>query len=483
MKLKALLRGLELETRGSKEVEILSLTNDSRTAAPGSLFIAKKGTAKDGADFVGDAVRSGAVAIVSDALNPFVQATQVVSPDPASLEPKLASRFYGTPSKELFVVGITGTKGKTTTTYMVWHLLRELEGNAGLINTVETITPREQRPSTLTTHSAIQNHKLLREIVTDGARAVALEVSSHGLQQGRVGEVQFDMALFTNLYPDHLDYHKTVEEYAAAKRRLFTQLDTSSKRKRRAVFNADSEWSTFMREGCSSPSWTVGFSASADLSASDACFEPTGASFTATFQGRSARFRLPVFGRFNIANALMAMTVGLEKGANLSQMVPIFERFQPAPGRLEAVPNTRGFHVFVDFAHSGEPLANVLTALRELARSRLICVFGCGGDRDPGRRTTMARAADHLADIVVVTSDNPRTEDPAAIIRDILAGFRDPAKAKVVPERRAAIHEAIALAREGDIVLIAGKGHEKVQIFAHQTVPFDDVAVAAEALR
>jgi UDP-N-acetylmuramoyl-L-alanyl-D-glutamate--2,6-diaminopimelate ligase len=483
MKLKALLRGIEsLSVHGSKEVDISGLTADSRTAAPGSLFVVKKGTQLDGAKFIEDALRAGATALLTDLHDPSQSVTQIIVKNPVEFEPLLASRFYGHPSKELFIAGITGTKGKTTTTYMVQHLLQGLGKRSGLVSTVETILGGERRPSTLTTHSVIHNHRFLKEALSKKGEAIALEVSSHGLEQRRVDAVELDVALCTNLFPDHLDYHPTMEDYAIAKKKLFQLLDASSKKKKRAVFNADSPWAAFMREGIQAPSWTFGIENAADIRATEIRFDSTGTTFVVSFEKQTELFSIALMGRFNVYNALGAISVGLHAGATLAQMVPILKTFQTAPGRLEQVRNAQGILVFVDYAHNGEALENVLRTLREIARKRVLCLFGCGGNRDPARRTEMAKAAEKWADLTIVTSDNPRTEDPMSIIRQILSGFTKPEKALVVPDRKEAICRAVQLAVEGDILLIAGKGHEKIQIFAHQTVPFDDVAVAKEAL-
>ena len=478
MKLKALVRGItDFEVKGSKEIELSGLAIDSRTVAPGNLFLAKRGAAFDGAQFIPQAIHAGAVAILTDLYDPSLPVTQVIAKEPHLWEAKLASRFYGAPSKELFVCGVTGTKGKTTTSYMIWHLLKGLGRCAGLISTVETLFGDERRASTLTTHSALYNQKLLREMRNAGLEAVSLEVSSHGLEQGRVDEIDFSMALFTNLHPDHLDYHKTVEEYARAKKRLFERPNL-----KRALFNADNSWSEFMREGLHIPSWTFGLDNLADVRAKDIEFNAQGTQFTVEFQGQKQRFCSHLMGRFNVYNALGAIGVGLYLGAHLSDIAKILASFQTAPGRLEQIPNERGVLVFVDYAHTGEALENVLKTLREIAKRRVICVFGAGGNRDLSRRTQMAQAGERLADVSIVTSDNPRQEDPKEIARQILSGFSDPKRVLVELDRKAAILQAIALAQPEDIVLIAGKGHEKIQIFAHQTVPFDDVAIAKEAL-
>ena len=482
MKLKALVRGIEgLAVRGSKEIELSGLAVDSRTVAPGNLFLAKKGTALDGAQFIPQAIHAGAAAILTDLYDPSLPVTQVIAQEPHRWEAKLASRFFGAPADELLMVGTTGTKGKTTTSYMIWHLLRGLGKRAGLVSTVETILGEERRASLLTTHGAVYNQKLLREMRNGGIDAVSFEVSSHGLEQGRVDEIDFDVALFTNLHPDHLDYHKTVEEYARAKKGLFERLDSSRKKHKRALVNADNPWVECMRP-IATPIWTFGLDAPADIRARDIEFNARGTQFTVEFQGQKQLFQLQLMGRFNVYNALGVIGVGLHLGASLSNIADILSTFQTVPGRLEQVPNSRGIWVFVDYAHTGEALANVLQTLREIARKRVFCVFGAGGGRDLARRRQMAKAAEQLSDIPIITSDNPRQEDPRDIARQILSGFSDPKRALVELDRKAAIVRAIAMAEPEDIVLIAGKGHEKIQIFAHQTIPFDDVAIAKEAL-
>ncbi len=456
MKLKALLRGLDVEVKGSREIDLTGVTSDSRTLGPGNLFIAKRGQTHDGTQFIPQAIEAGAAAVATDMYDPFLDKPQIIHPDVGSLEAQLAARYYGRPSKELFVVGVTGTKGKTTTSYLIRHFLDGKQ--AGLIGTVETIVGRNRFSSTHTTHDVATNQKWLREMVANGCQAAVLEVSSHGLAQGRLDEIEFNLAVFTNLYPDHLDYHRTMEEYARAKKRLF-------ERAKNAVLNADSEWASYMGTGL-----TFGIE-QGELRAEEIAMGADGTEFTI----RGVKFVSPLIGRFNVYNVLGAVAAALQTGATLEQLRDRLLSFPGVPARLERVGN-----VFIDFAHTGEALENVLKTLREIGKGRVIAVFGCGGNRDPGRRTGMARAADQWADISIVTSDNPRQEDPNEIARQIIAGFQKPPFVEL--DRKKAIQWAISLARPEDLVLIAGKGHEKVQIFASHQVPFDDVAVAKEAL-
>jgi len=475
VKLKKLVQGIEgLQIKGNKETEITGLTADSNTVCPGNLFIAKKGATRDGAEFIPQAVQSGAAAVLTCVYDPFLKISQLICESPESVEAKLAAQLYGNPSEALWVAGVTGTKGKTTVSYLLRHLLERIGKPAGLIGTVETIVGPKSFPSTFTTHDAIRNQKLLREMASAGCEAAVLEVSSHGLEQGRVEEIAFDLALFTNLYPDHLDYHLTMEAYAAAKKKLFGKA-------KEAVFNADSPWTDFMRGN--SLGFTYGIEQPADLAASEIRLNADGASFLASYQGKTERFSTPLLGKYNVSNVLAAISAGLLLGFELPLLAEIFHKIPTVPGRLERVETDLGFSVFVDFAHTGEALDNVLAALSETAPKRLIAVFGCGGGRDPGRRTGMAAAAEKRAGLTIITTDNSRNEDPQEICRQILSGFKRPEKARVELDRRRAIQMAIEEASPGDIVLIAGKGHERMQISGSQSVPFDDCLVAKEALQ
>lgn len=474
VKLKQLVSRIpDLKIKGSKEVEITGLSADSKTVAPGNLFIAKKGAVRDGAEFIPQAVLAGAVAILAPFYDPFLKVTQLIHEKPEKLEAKLAARYYQEPSKELWIAGITGTKGKTTTSYLIHHLLNSLKRTAGLVGTVETIVGAKRFPSAFTTHDVIRNQKLLREMIAAGEKAAVLEVSSHGLDQGRVEEIDFDLAIFTNLYPDHLDYHKTIEEYAAAKKKLFSQA-------RARIFNADSSYTPYMKGDLDGMTYGVG--GEADLRAFDIDLSGK-TSFQVEYCGKRERFSTSLMGRFNIYNLLASISAGLHLGADLPTLAAIFSETPHIPGRLQQVENTLGFRVFVDFAHSGESLENVLSTLREIAKKRLIVVFGCGGGRDPARREGMAAAAEKWADLAVVTTDNSRHEDPNEITRQILSAFNNREKAILELDRKKAIEISIELAKEGDIVLIAGKGHERVQIFGSQSVPFDDCLIAKEALQ
>ncbi len=464
-----MLKGVKgVEVRGSKEIEITGITTDSRRVGPGFLFIAKKGNQFDGHAYIPQAIEAGARAVVTDLYDPFILATQIITSDPNRLEALLASQYYRFPSKELFVVGVTGTKGKTTTTYLVRHLLATRGEKAGLIGTIETWIGEERFPSEYTTAGAAFNQKLLREMVNQGVKSAVLEVSSHGLHQGRVDQIDFDVGVFTNLSPDHLDYHKTIEAYAEAKRSLFEKVSGV------AVLNGDDPWSSFMRGN--QEVLLVGIENACHLRAENVILSPNGLSFTV----EGIPFTSCLMGQFNVYNLLSAIGVGKVKGLSIQEMSDLLIDFPGVPGRLERVPNQKGVHVFVDYAHTGESLGFALATLRRQTKGRLLVVFGCGGDRDPRRRSGMAEAAERYADLSIITTDNPRSEDPEKIAREIFERFVSKKNVLIELNRREAIRKALERAEKDDCVLIAGKGHEKVQIFFSRTVSFDDVLVAKE---
>ncbi|EKE08547.1 MAG: hypothetical protein ACD_17C00108G0001, partial [uncultured bacterium] len=455
MKLKKLLKGLKVQVKGNQDVEISGISIDSRQVAFGHLFIAKKGKVFDGAQFVPQAIDAGAVAVLTDIYDPFLKKTQVIYHNVHELEAILAARFYSYPSEELFVAGVTGTKGKTTSAYLIKHLLEP----AGLMSTVETVVGEMRMYASYTTHDAIYNQRWLKEMVETGCKAAVLEVSSHGLAQGRVDEIAFDLAVFTNLYPDHLDYHKTVECYAEEKKKLF-------QRARSSILNADSPWSACMGKGL-----TYGIE-QGEVRAEKIRLSPEGTSFTVD----GCEFYIPLIGKFNVYNTLAAIAAALSVGKPLFEMAQKLRSFQPPPARLERVGN-----VYIDFAHTGEALENVLQTLQEISTGRVIVVFGCGGNRDPLRRTSMAKAADTYADISIITNDNPRQEDPKKIAEEIVMGFRQTTPL-VELDREKAIQKALEIASGSDVILIAGKGHEREQILGSRTIPFDDRKVVEAIL-
>ncbi len=477
MNLKQLIANLPIEVyKGTKDIPISGLCAHSKLVAPGNLFIAKKGMSDDGSKYLEEALASGASALLTDMPNPFLKnVTQLITPDVRALEGELAARFFGWPSRSLFMVGVTGTNGKTTTAYLIKHLFDHLHIPCGLIGTIEYIIGGHHFAAELTTPEVITNQKLLREMVKQKCEAAVMEVSSIGLDQGRVAQIDYDVAVFTNLSPEHLDYHETMEAYAEAKAKLFRTLEPQST----ALFNVDSPWADTMRKGCLAQQLTYGFSDTADLQAHSLELLPDQTRFALTYQGQTLFFSWNLIGRFNIYNCLAAVGVALAKKIPFESLPKAIACFPPVPGRLERVDTPSGLHIYVDYAHTPDALEKALLSLREVKQGKIYTIFGCGGNRDKMKRTLMAEVAEKGSDFTIVTSDNPRSEDPLAICEDIARGFRGK-HFLIEVDRRMAIERAIELASVDDLILIAGKGHETYQIFAHQTLPFDDCQVARE---
>lgn len=487
MKLKKLLKDIPIQSfKGSKDIEITGVCANSKLVAPGNLFVAKKGRVQDGSQYIPEAIASGAVAVLTDIYDPSLKTVaQLVHPDVSSIEAMLSAAYYQHPSDELFMVGVTGTNGKTTTTFLVKHLLDKLNVSCGLIGTIEYIIGQHRYQATRTTPDVTTNQKMLREMILQGCRAAVMEVTSHALDQGRVSHIDYDVGIFTNLTLDHLDYHHTMEAYCLAKNKLFRSLDPTKKKQgktvpKTAIVNGDSPWTPRLLEGCKAPVMTYGILSPADLRAVNVTLGPTGTDFDVLYQGKTYPCHLPLIGRFNVYNCLAAIAVGLTRHAPMNAILDIIRTAPSVPGRLQMVPNGLGLKIFVDFAHSDDALTNVLECLHELKKGRLITIFGCGGDRDRSKRPKMAQASEELSDFSIVTSDNPRSEDPMAIAREVVQGFSKPSHYMVEADRRAAIAKAIEMATPDDMILIAGKGHEPYQIFAHKTIEFDDAKVAAQ---
>jgi UDP-N-acetylmuramoyl-L-alanyl-D-glutamate--2,6-diaminopimelate ligase len=491
-------------------VEVASLAYDSRRVGPGALFFCVPGEHSDGHDHAAQAVQAGAAALVVERPLGLGVPEVAVRSARAAMGP-VAARFYGDPTAELEVVGVTGTNGKTTTAFLVRALLQASGRKCGLLGTVTSIVGGEERPAQRTTPEAIDLQADFRAMLDGGERACAMEVSSHALALGRTDGVRFAAAIFTNLTQDHLDFHPTMEEYFQAKRRLFvpTALDAGSGGAEAlaagvsipsakpmlqptapgvSVINLDDPYGR--RLAAELPdAVTFAIERDAQYRARDVWVGLTGCRLRLETPRGARELSLPLPGRFNVANALGALAAVHALGGDLDVLVGVLEAGVRVPGRLEQVQEEQEFAVFVDYAHTPDSLRNVLGTARELTGGRVICVFGAGGDRDRGKRPQMGEIAARGADVVVVTSDNPRSEQPEAIITQIMegaAGARPVGAPKIAVEadRREAIHRAVEAARPGDVVLIAGKGHERGQEFADgRVVPFDDVTVAREALR
>ena len=485
MELRELLAGADVvEIKGDPQTDVSGLAFDSRRAGPGILFFAVPGFTADGHEFAPLAVQAGSTAIVVERpleLEPFV--TQVVVGDARAAMAHAAVRLYDDPTYELRVVGITGTNGKTTTAFLVRHILERNDVQTGLLGTVKRIVGGIEEPVERTTPEAIELQATFRRMVDGGDRACAMEASSHALSLNRVDGIRFAVAAFTNLTQDHLDFHSDMEDYFLAKRRLFT-----GDRAERAVINLDDAYGDRLATEFEGSTFSASGDERADLRAVDPAFDASGARFRLVGPDAEADVALPLPGRFNVENALCAIACAAELGIGLEAAAAALADAGRVPGRFEPVDEGQPFAVLVDYAHTPDSLENVLDAARQitLADARLICVFGCGGDRDRDKRPLMGEIAARLADVAVVTSDNPRSEDPVAIIDEIRGGIGAdaPAEVTVEPDRGAAIALALAGARRGDTVVIAGKGHEQGQEFEHgRKIPFDDVEVAAAELR
>jgi UDP-N-acetylmuramoyl-L-alanyl-D-glutamate--2,6-diaminopimelate ligase len=467
--------------------DVVGVSLDSRDLGAGELFAALPGQAADGARFVPEALSRGASVVLSPApLDPPPPVPNWVHADARRVVGEAAALVYGAPSDELFVTAVTGTNGKTTVAHLTGELLDATGRRAAVLGTTGHRLGTDTRlSSTHTTPDAPALQRLLAQHRKEGGDAVALEMSSHALDQERHAGLSIDVGILTNVTRDHLDYHGTDEAYLAAKERLFDALRPGGS----AVINQDDPAGERMaRMAAARGADVVKFStrSRADLNASRIELDPRGTFFVIDGMGipRGTRVLSPLPGRFNVENALAALAAVLLSGASPSSALEGLASVSPAPGRLERVGDAeRDFDVFVDYAHTEDALRKVLGALRESTRGRLICVFGCGGNRDAGKRAPMGAAVGELADVAVVTSDNPRDEDPAAIVDEVLAGLAgEDADVHAEVDRRAAIALAVSLARTGDVILIAGKGHETTQTVGAEVLAFDDRTVAAEVL-
>ena len=457
---------------GDGSVEVANLAYDSRRVRDGSLFFCVPGHEVDGHEFAAGAVGAGAAALVVER-QLDLDVPQLVVPDARAAMASLAACFSGDPTGELRVVGVTGTNGKTTTAFLVREILEATGTRCGLLGTVKQVVGGVEEPVERTTPEAIDLQATFRRMLDAGDRACAIEVSSHALALHRVDATRCAVAVFTNLTQDHLDFHADMEDYFQAKRRLF-EFEPGA-----AVVNVDDPYGARLAAEFECVTFSAA-GAVADLSATDVVFDAAGASFR--LGDLEVRTRLP--GAFNVANALGALGAATALGIELEDAVAALAGAAPVPGRMEPIEEGQEFAVLVDYAHTPDSLENVLRAARELTAGRLIVVFGAGGDRDRAKRPLMGRAAGELADLAIVTSDNPRSETPTAIVAAVAAGVEGPADLEVEVDRRAAIALALARARPGDTVVIAGKGHEQGQEFeAGRRVPFDDREVAREELR
>ena len=485
MQLKTLAAAISVrQVIGALDRNVESIAYDSRRVQRNGLFVALRGEKQDGHAFIGQAIEKGATAIVAEREEKHPRATCLVVDNSRTALAELAGTFYGFPGRKLRMAAVTGTNGKTTTSFLIKHICENAGLRCGLIGTVRYEIGERVLPATRTTPESLDLQELLAQIVNAGCKAAAMEVSSHAIAQDRIRGLEWDVAVFTNLTQDHLDFHGTMENYFAAKAKLFHHLtEQTKKRKPVSVINIDDPYGQKLVGEINRKLTVVtyGLGVNADFRASNYRMEFGGTSFQLDARGKSYLVRVPLIGRFNVANSLAALAAANALGLNLREAILSLGKTSQVPGRLQAVPAKRQFQVFVDYAHTPDALANVLKTLRELQPRRLIVVFGCGGDRDRQKRPLMANVVEQMADHAIITSDNPRKEEPQKIVDEVEKGFRSGNYEKIV-DRTEAISRAISLAEPRDIVLIAGKGHENYQEFADHTVPFDDIQIARRAV-
>ena len=478
MKLSRLLEKVNVLADTAGDMEIKGICYDSRLAEPGYVFVAIKGFETDGHKYIRKAAELGASAVVCetepDCSIPYVKV------DNSRLALALMScAFYDDPAKEMYMIGFTGTSGKTSSTHILKYILENAAGaKVGLIGTNGNMIGATPIHTEHTTPESLELQALLRRMADEGCSHVVMEVSSHALALDRVAGIHYNTAVFTNLSQDHLDFHKDMKDYASAKRLLFSRCDT-------AVINADDEWADFMQEGISCP--VISYSAKqndASLVAKDIRMNEKGVRFAAVYGDSLSLMRLNIPGEFSVYNALSVTAAALSAGVGLQQCADSMKNAPGVKGRMENVPTGKDFSVIIDYSHKPDALEKALKSLRPVTRGRLICLFGCGGDRDKLKRPIMGEIAADNSDLVIVTSDNPRTEDPQTIINEILEGVKNRhTHYRSICDRTEAIDWAIDKARPGDVILLAGKGHEDYQVVGHEKHHMDEREIVADSLR
>jgi UDP-N-acetylmuramoyl-L-alanyl-D-glutamate--2,6-diaminopimelate ligase len=483
MRLKDLLKDIpNVPVNGNGDTEISGLAYSSTRVQPGFLFAALRGEKRDGYDFIEEAVRRGAGAILSERPKPpDLRVAWIEVTDAREALALAAANFYGHPSMKMKVIGITGTKGKTTLTYLLESILKRAGFEPGVIGTINYRWSNKILSAVRTTPEAPEIQQMISEMLGQGITHCLIEVSSHALDLKRVWGIHFDIAVFTNLSAEHLDYHESMEDYFLAKRRLFF-LNT---KKRTAVVNLDDSWGKKLIAELPLTTVSFGLEPAAIVRGQEYRLTETGIKTEVDFPGGQIKICSPLMGKHNLYNILAAFATSLALNIPAATIKEGITALKGIPGRLEKIENSRGFQVYVDYAHTDNALRNLLETVRELKPRRILLVFGAGGDRDKSKRARMGEVAAKLADWNFLTSDNPRSEDPLAIIADIEKGFnqQDSKNYGIVPDRREAIEQALASAKKGDYVLIAGKGHEHDQVFKDRTVPFDDAAVVRSILK
>ncbi|VBB06224.1 folylpolyglutamate synthase signature 1 [Lucifera butyrica] len=477
------------DVKGELDRTIEKITCDSRQVIPGSLFICLTGAKVDGHDYIAQACQAGAVAVLAEkevAVEAGVSVIRV--PSTRAAMQVVGPYFFDYPARKMRLIGVTGTNGKTTTTYLIRHILQQAGFKVGLIGTIQTMIGERILPVKNTTPDVVDLQGILADMAASGMDYAVMEVSSHALSLGRVSGCEFDTAVFTNMTQDHLDFHITFEHYAAAKSLLFQSLDQGAvKEGKTAVINIDDPSSGVMLRAAHCRTIRYAVKQPADLRAQEVEVRDDGARFRLTGEFGDWPFHLKITGVFNIYNVMAAVGATLAEGVDLPVIRLAVESFQSVPGRFELVKAGQPFTVIVDYAHTPDGLENILRTAQQFAEKKMIVVFGCGGDRDKTKRPIMGRLAAQYADVIIATSDNPRTEDPETILQEIEIGIREGLTAgkqyESIVNRRDAIHRALHLAQDGDIVIIAGKGHETYQILKDRTISFDDREVVREIIK
>mgnify|MGYP000982686642 FL=1 len=478
------------QVQGNQNVSIQDITADSRAVKPNSLFIALDGATVDGHNYIDKAVDAGAVAvIVSKPVTVPADVCVITVDDTRQAMMVCVPYFFDYPANRMRMVGVTGTNGKTTTTHMIRHILKAQGFKVGVIGTVHIMIGDTSYPIHNTTPDVVDLQHILHQMVQENVEYCVMEVSSHALALGRVSGVEFDTAVFTNLTQDHLDFHKTFENYLAAKCKLFEQVSAPNQVKdnKGAVINIDDSYGYRVMEKTTAPTITYSTLGKGTLNASDVHMSTKNSQYTVNYKGESYPVSMNTTGLFNVYNTLAAIGACLQEGISMEAIDTALKTFSSVPGRFELIEEGQDFAVVVDYAHTPDGLQNILETAKAIKENRIIIVFGCGGDRDATKRPIMGRIAAEYGDKIYVTSDNPRTEDPVQIVKDVEVGvkeaLRDGTSYEVIVDRREAINHAIHDAKAGDIVIIAGKGHENYQILKNETIHFDDREEARKALK
>ncbi|HHV80002.1 MAG TPA: UDP-N-acetylmuramoyl-L-alanyl-D-glutamate--2,6-diaminopimelate ligase [Firmicutes bacterium] len=482
MRLAELLSCLNEPNLQVADVEVTGITYDSRRVKPGNVFVCIKGFSHDGHAYANEAARKGAVAIIAERSIPILGIPVVLVEDTRLALSKLAERYFDEPTSKVRLIGVTGTKGKTTTTFLIRSILQKAGMKTGLMGTVLNIVGDDVQPVSHTTPEAPELCAAIAKMAASGCTHAVMEVSSHAIALKRVAGSRFKGAVFTNLSQDHLDFHGNMESYFQVKASFLRGIATAAGPEYVAV-NVDDPYGVRIAGELSEYAISYGIREPAMIRATDVEVSPKGTRFKIGFPGgRSERVKAKLIGMFNVYNLLAASSVSFREGVKIEDIVEAIELFDGVPGRFESIDEGQDFTVVVDYAHSPASLENVLLTARELGPERIITVFGCGGDRDRSKRPIMGEVVSRLSDYAIVTSDNPRSEEPEEIIKEILPGFRTSAY-EVIPDRGEAIFRALNMAKSGDFVLIAGKGHETYQVLKDRAIHFDDREVARDVLR